>query len=54
MNTEKVSSGIPWVLLPLPKPDALPLPHSMAAIQGYYPSGAHTEKVRRDNFKIIT
>ena len=46
--------GIPWVLLSLPKPDALPLPYNMAAVQGYYPWGAHTDQVERDIFFIIT
>ena len=54
MNTKQVSTGIPWILLPLPKPDALPLTHNMAAVQGYNTWGDHTDKVERDIIMIIT
>ena len=46
--------GIPWVLLSLPEPDALPLTYNMAAVQGYHTWGAHTDQVGRDIFFIIT
>lgn len=39
-------AGLPWLLLPLPQPDALPLPHRLDPAEEHHAGGRHTGQVQ--------